>query len=291
MGDVLAIDLGNSEVKFGLVDAGISGSDVQGGASAPTLRAEAHVPTDRVRTLRSGADLVAAAGLGTLVAGLPPVALGSVVSWAGARIAALMTDLGCAVYPVTSLGFTASEGFGFRIDYEHGEPGVDRVAACAEAFARSGGPLILVGAGTALHTNAVTADGVYLGGAIMPGLRLMSAALGGGTDQVRSVEPREPRRVIGHSTPECAEIGIYYAWLGGALRLVEATRDELAREHGGGEPFVWLTGGHSTWLLPFLPGAQADPHLALFGLARAFARTREAGDEGSPSAPEGAQRA
>jgi len=250
MGAVLAVDLGNSEAKLGLVEGS-------------TLQGVTRVPTAELRALHTGGKLLEAAPfLQDLIAGHPPVALGSVVSWAGARIAALLTSLGCAVHPFTSL-----DHFGLRIEYEHGEPGVDRVAACAEAFARTGGPLLLVGVGTAVHTNVVTADGVYLGGAIMPGLRLMAESLSLGTDQVRLIDPGVPRRAIGHSTPECAEIGVYHGWLGGALRLIEETRKEL-----GGAPHLWLTGGQSRWLEPFLEEAHVEADLALFGLAGAFNR-------------------
>lgn len=253
MSAVLAVDLGNSEAKFGLIDGG-------------RLVGVARVPTRAVRSLDAGADLLLAApGLEGLIAGNPPAALGSVVSWAGARLAALLTGLGCPVQPLTSL-----DPFGLQIDYEHGEPGVDRVAACAEAYRRTGGPLILVGAGTAIHTNVVTADGVYLGGAIMPGLRLMAESLSLGTDQIRRIDPAKPRRVIGHTTPECVEIGIYYGWLGGALRLIDETKTEL-----GGNPHLWLTGGQSAWLKPHLKGAQADADLALYGLAMALERKTE----------------
>jgi len=251
MAAVLAVDLGNSEVKLGLVDGG-------------RVLGVARVPTPTLRSLDTGEDVLEAApGLRQLVAERPPVALGSVVSWAGARLAALLTELGCTVHPLTSL-----DAFGLRIDYEHGEPGVDRVAACAEAFSRTGGPLLLVGAGTAIHTNVVSADGVYLGGAIMPGLRLMAESLRAGTDQIRRIDPKRPCRAIGHSTPECVEIGIYYGWIGGALRLIEETRREV-----GGKPHLWLTGGQSAWLEPHLEGAHADPDLALLGLTRALERS------------------
>ncbi len=254
--DVVAVDLGNTEAKFGYVSDG-------------RLVAMSRIPTASVSRVRDGAALVAAAdGLADVIGGCRTasghvdVVLGSVVSWAGARIAALMVDLGCRVTPMTSL-----QGFGFRINYEYGEPGVDRVAACCEAFARSGGPLILLGLGTAVHTNAVSADGVYLGGAIMPGLRLLSESLGAGTDHVAPVDPDLPLKVIGNSTPEGARIGVFQAWLGGALRLIDLTREEI-----GGEPHLWLTGGHSAWVEPYVPGAKVASDLALLGLARAFHR-------------------
>jgi type III pantothenate kinase len=248
MTPILAIDIGNSMVKFARIEHHV----VVGRAS---------LPTDSLRNMSSGGELLEAApGLELLTTDAPTCALGSVVRWAGERVATLIESLGCPVRAITSSDFAS---LGLRIEYRNTEPGVDRMAASAEAFARGGGPLVVVGVGTAVHTNVITAEGVYRGGAIMPGLRLMSRSLGDGTDQIGIVEPRQPDRVIGDSTPECVEIGLYYGWLGGVLMLVEETCREL-----GSNPKVWLYGGQSGWIAPRLANAQVDADLGVLGLAR-----------------------
>ena len=248
MSSFVAVDIGNSDVKFGLFE---------GRNLLQVERLETGLLTeiDAVGDLSQVAPRVA-----ELLAGQRHAVIGAVVSWAAARVASLLAGNGTRVTSMTSL-----YGFGLKIDYEHGEPGVDRVAACAEAYARKGGPLVLVGAGTALHTNVVTREGVYLGGAIMPGFRLMFEALTQGTDQIRAVSPSVPSRVIGRSTPECVQIGVYHSWLGGALRLVQRTCEEV-----GGNPALWLTGGQAEWLKSEFPEAEFDPDLTLKGLARAL---------------------
>ncbi|OQB43157.1 MAG: Type III pantothenate kinase [Candidatus Latescibacteria bacterium ADurb.Bin168] len=248
MSSFVAVDIGNSDVKFGLFE---------GRNLLQVERLETGLLTeiDAVGDLSQVAPRVA-----ELLAGQRHAVIGAVVSWAAARVASLLAGNGTRVTSMTSLS-----GFGLKIDYEHGEPGVDRVAACAEAYARKGGPLVLVGAGTALHTNVVTGEGVYLGGAIMPGFRLMFEALTQGTDQIRAVSPSVPSRVIGRSTPECVQIGVYHSWLGGALRLVQRTCEEV-----GGNPALWLTGGQAEWLKSEFPEAEFDPDLTLKGLARAL---------------------
>ena len=254
MSEVIAVDLGNSVAKFARVRDG-------------EVCARAHIATALLRDIDSGADLLAhVPALSAVIQGRPPVILGSVVSWAGARLAALMTGLDCTVRPAISLDFTA---LGMWIRYRSGEPGVDRVAACAEAFARSGGPLIVIGLGTAVHTNVVAVDGTYRGGAIMPGLRLMSESLGVGTDQVGVIVPESPSRVIGTSTPECVEIGLFHGWLGGTLRLIDETRRELKEiDPTGKTPALWISGGHAEWIAPELPDAHVDADLSVLGLAR-----------------------
>ena len=247
---MIVVDLGNSDAKIGRFDG-------------DALTGMVRVPTRSLRGLATPEDLLLATdGLKALLAGNPDVALGSVVSWAGAKLAALLTGTGCRVHPQTSL-----DDFGLRVEYEHGEPGVDRTAAASAAFRREGGPLILVGCGTALHTNVVTAEGVYLGGAIMPGLRLMTESLSAGADQLGRVDLVEPERAIGRSTPECVQIGIYHCWVGGALRLIEQTRREI-----GQDARLWLTGGQGRFLEPLLTDARVDADLALYGLRDALRR-------------------
>ena len=247
---LLVVDLGNSEAKIARFEG-------------DTLIRVARVPTRRLADLSTPESLLHEnIEPQSMLDGSPPVALGSVVSWAGAKLAALFTGLGCAVTPLTSL-----DDFGLRINYEHGEPGVDRTAAASAAYQRSGGPLILVGCGTALHTNVVTKDGVYLGGAIMPGLRLMTEALSAGADQLGRVYPVVPTKAVGSSTPDCIRIGIYHCWIGGALRLIEETKKEV-----GEDAALWLTGGQSEFLLPFFPEAHIDGNLTLSGLKAAYGR-------------------
>jgi len=107
-----------------------------------------------------------------------------------------------------------------------------------------------------------------MGGAIMPGLRLMSESLGVGTDQLGIVSPRKPKRTIGDSTPEGVEIGLYHAWVGGTLRLIDETRREFGLEPSAGQPTIWLTGGHSEWIAEQIPDAHVDADLSVLGLAR-----------------------
>lgn len=258
MTDTVVVDLGNSVAKIARVDE-------------RSIVSQAGVPTAALRGVRTGADLLAASrDLEPVLAGRPDVVLGSVVSWAGARLAAALTGFGCRVRPVTSLDFTR---LGVFTQYQYGEPGVDRVAASAEAFARSEQAVIVVGLGTAVHTNVVTDAGVYMGGAIMPGLRLMSESLGVGTDQLGIVSPRKPKRTIGDSTPEGVEIGLYHAWVGGTLRLIEETRREFGLERAG-RPAIWLTGGHSEWIAEQIPDARVDADLSVLGLARLSEKLR-----------------
>ena len=95
----------------------------------------------------------------------------------------------------------------------------------------------------------------------------MTQALGAGADQLTVIEPVKPERVIGKSTPECIEAGLYHCWIGGTLHLVRQTIEEM-----GGTPHVWLTGGQSRFLEPHLPDARIDPHLTLHGLTMALNR-------------------
>jgi type III pantothenate kinase len=74
--------------------------------------------------------------------------------------------------------------------------GPDRVVAAAAAFEAVGGPLVVASFGTALTISAVSAEGVFLGGVICPGLRLGAKVLHEATAALPLVElprPSDPK--------------------------------------------------------------------------------------------------
>ena len=66
--------------------------------------------------------------------------------------------------------------------------GTDRWAALIGAHAKFAEACVVVNAGTAVTIDALTADGRFLGGLILPGIELMGSELSSGTARL----PREP---------------------------------------------------------------------------------------------------
>jgi type III pantothenate kinase len=116
--------------------------------------------------------------------------------------------------------------------------GTDRLCAAVAAYDRLGTACVVVDFGTAITVDCVSAAGVFLGGAILPGLNMSADALHDKTAQLPRVQMRAASWVFGKDTSQ-AIIGGILATARGALReLAEAYATEL-----GHWPTVIVTGG------------------------------------------------
>ncbi len=207
---------------------------------------------------------------------------------AGARIAASLRQR-FRVSPV--LASSAATGAGVRSGYT--EPrllGVDRWLALCAAFARYGGPVCVVDAGTATTIDLVTATGQHQGGLILPGLELMQSALWRGTSdlaRLAGTEPRDGPQVALRDHPVLlgrdTGAAIRYGALQATVSLVRDCLEPLNRTSlaGSGPPLLVITGGGASALQAELsearqrfadaPGAgyrvEHRPLLVLEGLA------------------------
>lgn len=134
---------------------------------------------------------------------------------------------------------------GLKIRYRNPqEVGSDRIAdAIAAVDLFPGKDLIIVDFGTATTIEAVTRDREYLGGLILPGLRLAMEALEHNTAKLPAVEILRPEAVVGRSTSESIQSGLYFGNLGAIQYLIDKVRVETFH---GERPTVISTGGFSS---------------------------------------------
>ena len=118
------------------------------------------------------------------------------------------------------------------------EVGADRVVNCVAAFELLGGPAIVVDMGTATTFDAVSRQGAFLGGAIAPGLGISADALFTRAARLTRVEIKKPSKIIGTSTTDNIQIGLYYGYIG----LVDGILERLIHELGP-DTKVIATGG------------------------------------------------
>ncbi len=118
------------------------------------------------------------------------------------------------------------------------EVGADRIVNCVAAFERYGGPAIVVDLGTATTFDVISAKGEFLGGAIAPGLGISANALFDKAARLSRVHIRKPGKVIGTSTVDNIQIGLYYGYIG----LVDGICERMIAELGP-ETKVIATGG------------------------------------------------
>jgi type III pantothenate kinase len=139
--------------------------------------------------------------------------------------------------------------------------GADRLAAALAAH-RQFGAAVAVDFGTAVTVNAVTAGGVFLGGAILPGPELCLRALDSGTAGVRVSGRIAPTEPPGRSTRAAVNAALTHGLAGAVDRLVEMCLRRL-----GGNAKLVSTGGGAELFAPLCRcGLTVLPDLALEGL-------------------------
>jgi len=147
--------------------------------------------------------------------------------------------------------------------------GMDRLALAVGAWAQYGQshegrprPVIAIDAGTALTYEVITAKGVYAGGVIAPGPRLMAWALHHGTAQLPDIPLTPPPSLIGQDTISAIQSGVIHGFLDGVRGMLERLQAALDTA-----PVIVVTGGWSSLLREHLADIHAaDAHLVLRGI-------------------------
>lgn len=154
---------------------------------------------------------------------------------------------------------------GLKIKYRNPlEVGADRIAnsvAAVQLFPNKN--LIIVDYGTATTFCVVSADKEYLGGMILPGFRISMEALESKTAKLPAVEIVKPQELVGRSTVESIQNGLYYSNLY-ALRGISA---DIKRTYFNNENTILIgTGGFSRLLESEQVFDHLLPDLVLRGL-------------------------
>lgn len=122
-----------------------------------------------------------------------------------------------------------TENVGMPIRYDTPQDvGADRIVNAVAAYARHGGPCVVVDFGTATTFDAISENGTYLGGVIAPGVMISAEALFQRAARLPRVSIAHPARVIGGSTTGSIQSGLYFGYIG----LVEGILRRMASEMG-----------------------------------------------------------
>jgi type III pantothenate kinase len=159
--------------------------------------------------------------------------------------------------------------------------GADRALAvfAASRLMPRGQPGLVVSCGTAICVERLTAEGVWQGGAIAPGLGPMASALHLRTAQVPLLDTRQfdancPPPAWGRGTIGSLTAGLFWGTVGVVRELVARQSSDMNRE-----PWIIWAGGDAELLAPFVSGeaARVEPHLVLIGLAQVAVIQHEPG--------------
>src|SRR5580692_7212680 len=131
---------------------------------------------------------------------------------------------------------------GLKIRYRNPlEVGADKIANAIGAVLRFPGKnLLIVDFGTATTLCAVNKEKEYLGGIITPGMSTSMAALESKTARLPAVEILRPPEVLGRSTVESIQAGLYY----GTMAAVRSLAASVTQAHFPDDaPIIVGTGG------------------------------------------------
>lgn len=246
---ILAVDIGNTETMLGLFEA-------------RDERATWRLATERRRT----GDEIA-----LLIRGLIGAELGA-APWPVTRgvIASVVPPLDRPwTQAFERLGLPlrwvdAGSPLPVRLDVEAPSTvGADRVVNTLATSVLHGRDTVVVDLGTATTFDCITADGVFLGGAIAPGPRAGIDRLSERSSKLPSIEIRSPQRVIGRTTVTALESGVFWAIVDG----IDGTVRRILAEWQADDPLIIATGGLAELIGPHCDTVQdIDPFLTLRGL-------------------------
>lgn len=211
---LLALDVGNTETSVGLFD----GADLRRHWRLTTLAG--HTGDEIGVTLHA---LLASEGIAA------EAVTGMAVSTVVPDLVAAYRGVGRRLLGTEPLVIDHTTVPGLRI--RHLDPatvGPDRLVNAVAVTAGYGSPALVVDLGTATTVDVIGQDGDYLGGLIAPGITTAADALFRAGARLARVEIKAPAHVVGRSTEECMQSGIFY----GAVGAVDAMVRRVVKEQG-----------------------------------------------------------
>ena len=255
---ILAIDVGNTHIVLGCIEDGKI------------------IFTDRLRTEKKVTSTEFAITLMEVLQyrGVDSGSFdGSILSSAVPEINSSITS---AVKAVTgtdcmTVGAGMKTGMNVRID----DPGTlagDIVAGSVGAMKYYGTPVIVLDMGTATTIVVVNKNNEYLGGAIVPGVKLSLNALAGGTSLLPAISLTGPEKCISTNTVDSMRSGSVY----GTASLIDGMIDKMEDELGEKCRIV-ATGGIARHIIPYCrrKDITVDGELLLKGLWVLYDKNRK----------------
>lgn len=255
---LLVIDVGNTRAKFGVCTVS---------TAPPTLLMNTAVRIDEH-------DLPTA--LSNWLENIPGHPDAVIISGSNPPVRNHLTDDWPAGLPTPRVVAARSE---IPIDIRLQQPetvGLDRLltAFAARTMFAPQQPVIVVDSGTATTVNAVSSDGAFLGGAILPGLRLSARALHEytarlpwlDTDSIAEQVSEVSVPVIGGDTQQAMTSGLVWGQLG-AIRELRQRMTKSLMDESSSDVACIVTGGGGRQLADHLQPCTYVDSLALYGLA------------------------
>ena len=143
------------------------------------------------------------------------------------------------------LGKTVKTGLNILMD-NPAQVGSDRIVNAVAAINEYPAPLIIIDMGTATTFCVIDEKKNYIGGMILPGVRISLDALTSRTSQLSKISIEAPKKTIGKNTIDCMKSGIIHGNAACIDGMVKRIEHEL-----GQKATVLATGGLARKIVPY----------------------------------------
>lgn len=251
---ILALDVGNSNIKAGLFENGVLASSWR--MTMDHSQSADEFGIKMVAFFRHGDfDILKVSGI--------------IISSVVPSFNFTLTHM-CSIYfGIVPIFVSNSLVTGLDIRYDNpSELGADRICNAVAALMRYEA-CIIVDFGTATTFSVIEPGGVFLGGCICPGVRISADALAEKAARLPLVELVEPERVIGANTTAGLQAGIIYGYIGMVDYIIRRMKSEMS----ACAPHTVATGGMARLIVPHSECISEDDiigTLTLEGLYRLY---------------------
>lgn len=188
-----------------------------------------------------------------------------------------MQHMATKYFGVKAIVVAAGIKTGLIVKYDNPKAlGSDRIVNSVAAYEKHKCPTIVIDFGTATTIDAVSGAGEFLGGTIIPGIKIASNALFEKTAKLPKVDLEAPGHVICRNTIEGIQSGVVYGNMGIVEYIVRRMKEEMVQLTGSTEPIkVIATGGMSTLIASEISCIdEIDKMLTLSGLALIYEKNK-----------------
>ena len=148
--------------------------------------------------------------------------------------------------------------------------GSDMIVNSVGALSEHEPPLIIIEMSTATTMSVIDQKGRYIGGAILPGLRVSLDSMSSSTAQLPRISLDTPKKIIGKNTVDCMRSGVIY----GNASMIDGMLTRIEQELGE-KATVIATGGIAKIILPLCSHVITyDGTLLLKGLLALYEKNR-----------------
>lgn len=157
------------------------------------------------------------------------------------------------------------------------EVGADRIVDAVGAFFTYGGPVMVIDYGTATTYDLVTEDGSFVAGVTAPGIRISAKALWSNAAKLPEIEIVKPESILAKTTITSMQAGLVYGTIGQTEYIVDRFREESGLK----DMKVVATGGLGRIISEGTKKIDVyDPELTLQGTRLIYEMTKAQGNMG-----------